>query len=109
MKSDLILSNSNSRQQSLKLIKTIFEHDSNIFFSVYDSFVNEETIANSEFFIINMLDCFRYLIRSKTKGMKKLLQPVILRILKCLDPNKYELRKICHDYVKNTLKSILHR
>ena len=99
----------NKRQQSLKLIKCIFEYDPNYFFAVYDSIVGEETISSSEFFIINMLDNFRYLIRGKTKGLKEHLQPIIIRVLKCLDPNKYELRKVCHEYVKNTLKSILHR
>jgi hypothetical protein len=98
-----------TRQQSLKLIKTIFEADPNSFFQVYDSIIGEETMTNSEFFVINMLDNFRYLIRSRTQSLKVHLQPIILRILKCLDPNKYELRRACHEYVKNTLRSILHR
>ena len=99
----------NWRQQSLKLIKTIFEQNPESFFEVFDSIIGEEAISNSEFFIISMLDNFRYLVRSKAQFIKTNLQPIILRILKCLDPNKYELRKVCHEYVKSTLKSILHR
>lgn len=90
-------------------MKAIFEADPNSFFTVYDEIIGEETVTNSEFLVINMLDNFRYLVRARTHSLKAHLQPVILRILKCLDPNKYELRKACHEYVKNTLRSILHR
>ena len=95
------------RRQCFKILKIVADKNINALLAVFHRIIDEY----EHFYLtnINILDIVRYLVKFDDRRLAGSLEPVVLLILKSLDPHKPELRLRCQDFATRTLRSILNR